>query len=320
MNGLAQKPGRTVRIDIGVCTYRRPQLEQTLRSLGALQLPPDATMRIIVADNDAEPSARRLVDAVAAGLPFEVRYIHCPASNIALARNACLEAANGDFLAFVDDDEEVAPNWLTELFSMAGTSGADAVLGPVQAVYNDGAPGWMREGDFHSTVPVWVKGEIRTGYTCNVMLRLASPSVEGRRFDLELGRSGGEDTEFFTRLHDAGGRIAYAPNALAREPVPASRARFGWLAKRRFRSGQTHGRLLGEGRSTAAIVSQLILAMAKAGYCAGATAISAALPQRRNRYALRGIMHAGVVVGLLGVREIQQYGEGAPPERQGHAA
>jgi succinoglycan biosynthesis protein ExoM len=320
MSGPARKTDQTVRIDIGVCTYRRPQLERTLRSLGALQLPPEATLRIIVADNDAEPSARRLVGAVAADLPFEVRYIHCPASNISLARNACLGAANGDFLAFVDDDEEVAPDWLAELFSMAGTSGADAVLGPVQALYEDGAPGWMREGDFHSTVPVWVKGDIRTGYTCNVMLRLASPSVEGRRFDLSLGRSGGEDTEFFTRLHDAGGRIAYAPNALAREPVPASRARFGWLAKRRFRSGQTHGRLLGGGRPAAALMPQLLLATAKAGYCAGATAISAALAQRRNRYALRGIMHAGVVLGLLGVREIRQYGDGASLEGQDHAA
>jgi succinoglycan biosynthesis protein ExoM len=32
------------------------------------------------------------------------------------------------------------------------------------------------------------------------------------------------------------------------------------------------------------------------------------MPIPRYRYALRGIMHAGVVSGLLGIREIEQYG------------
>lgn len=320
MNELRQNSGRATRIDIGVCTYRRPYLERALRSLGALRLPPETTVRIIVADNDSMPSARRLVYAAAGWLPFEIRYVHCPASNISLARNACLEASSGDFLAFVDDDEEVSPDWLVELLAAARASDADVVLGPVRAVYREDAPGWMRKGDFHSTLPVWVRGEIRTGYTCNAMLHQASPFVTGRRFDLALGRSGGEDTEFFTRLHRAGGRIAYASRALVHESVPASRASFAWLAKRRFRSGQTHGRLVGDTRSAAGLVPQILLATAKAGYCFGAAAVTVPLSQHRNQYALRGIMHAGAVVGLFGVREIHQYGDNTPLERPRHAA
>jgi succinoglycan biosynthesis protein ExoM len=320
MNLPLRNSGHATRIDIGVCTYRRPQLERTLRSLGALELPPQTAVRVIVADNDAVPSARRLVYAAAAELPFEILYVHCPASNISLARNACLEAANGDFLAFVDDDEEVSKNWLAELLSAAVASGADAVLGPVRAVYRDEAPGWMRRGDFHSTFPVRVGGEIRTGYTCNVILRRASAVVAGRRFDLALGRSGGEDTDYFTRLHRAGGRIGYAPQALVHEPVPASRASLAWLARRRFRSGQTHGRLLGGVRSPVGAMPQIALAGAKAAWCFGAAAVAAIFPRTRNRYALRGVMHVGVVVGLLGVREIRQYGDGAPLGRQRNAA
>lgn len=304
-----------IRIDIGVCTFRRPQLERTLRSLAALRVPRGATLRIVVADNDAVPSARALVHAVAAGLPLEIRYIHCPASNISLARNACLEAAAGDFLIFMDDDQEVASSdWLLEMLAVAAASRADVVLGPVLAVYGEKAPRWMRAGDFHSTFPVPGEGGIRTGYSGNTLLRLASPAVAGRRFSLPLGRSGGEDTDYFTRLHRAGGRIAYAPRAEAREPVPDSRASFAWLAKRRFRSGQTHGRLTGEGRSRAAIARHVLLAMAKAGYCFGAAAVTAPVAERRNRSALRGILHAGAAVGLLGMREIRQYGDDAPPE------
>ena len=110
-----QDSARKTLIDVCVCTYRRRELELTLRSIGALDVPPDATVRIVVADNDAVPSARRLVDAVAAELPFELLYLHCPAANISIARNACLDNSTGDFLAFIDDDETASSAWLAEL-------------------------------------------------------------------------------------------------------------------------------------------------------------------------------------------------------------
>ena len=309
MSPASKNAAPDLRIDVCVCTYRRRELEDTLRSIGALTVPPNATIRVIVADNDVEPTARERVSVLAARLPFDITYVHCPASNISIARNACLESSSGDLLAFIDDDETASAEWLAELMKVAEATGADAVLGPVRAVYSDAAPGWMRRGDFHSTNPVWVGGEIRTGYTCNVVLRRASPVVAGRRFNLALGRTGGEDTEYFARMHEAGGMIAYAPLALVEEPVPHGRTRFSWLTKRRFRSGQTHGRLLGETRHGTGLLPPVGLAAAKAAYCFLAAGAVAVAPERHNRYALRGIMHSGVVSGLLGVGEIRQYGE-----------
>jgi succinoglycan biosynthesis protein ExoM len=311
--------GGAVRIDVCVCTYRRRELEDTLRSIGAMTVPDNATIRLIVADNDVEPSARDLVYALAAELPFQTVYVHCPASNISIARNACLDHINGDFLTFIDDDETVSKEWLTELLAVAEDSGADAVLGPVIAVYSVEAPGWMRKGDFHSTIPVWVRGEILTGYTCNVMLRCTSPCVAGRRFDPARGQTGGEDTEYFMQLHKAGGTIAFAPKAVVYEIVPGSRARFSWLTKRRFRAGQTHGRLLGAQSGASGLMPQIGLAAAKVACCFVAASALAIAPVQRNRYALRGVMHAGVVSGLMGVREIRQYGE-RPVGRRSNAA
>lgn len=298
-----------VRVDVAICTYRRSELEQTLYSIAALDKPANTAISIIVADNDETPSAMPRVEELRPAVPYEITYVHCPASNISLARNACLDTATGDFLAFIDDDETASKSWLVELLSVAGATGADAVLGPVHAVYANTAPAWMREGKVHSTFPVRVRGEIRTGYTCNVLLRRSSPHVAGRRFNLASGRTGGEDTEFFSRLHQAGGRIAYAPEARVYEPVPEARARFAWLLKRRFRFGQTHGRLLGEGTAGGARTKTIGLAAVKVAYCAVAALVSAFSPQRRNRHILRGVMHAGVVGALLGVREIRQYGE-----------
>ena len=49
-------------------------------------------------------------------------------------------------------------------------------------------------------------------------------------------------------------------------------------------------------------------------------AVRDAARDHRNRYALRGVMHAGVVVGLLGVRELRLYGDGQPLGRHSNAA
>ncbi len=297
-----------VRVDIGICTYQRPELEETLRSLFALHVPRDLEVRLIIADNDAAPSARALVEELSRISPFAIRYVHCPKSNISIARNACLTESDADYLAFIDDDEIADPQWLSLLFSAALMTGADAVLGPVHAVYGSDAAGWMRSGDFHSTMPVWVHGQIKTGYTCNVMLDMRSPAIAGRRFALALGQSGGEDTHFFSAVTAAGGRIEFAPGALVREKVPEKRASFTWLAKRRFRSGQTHGRIIASAHFGMGWLKQLGLALAKVGFCSAATVATVLFPIKRNRYALRAALHAGAVSGIMGMREIRQYG------------
>jgi succinoglycan biosynthesis protein ExoM len=297
----------TLQIDIGICTFRRPELAATLRSLAAMTVPARATLRVIIADNDATPSARALVEELRPEMPFDITYLHCPASNISIARNACLDNSTGDLLAFIDDDETASSDWLVRLLEEAQATGADAVLGPVRAHYAPSAPAWMSRGDFHSTSPVWVKGEIRTGYTCNVLLRPKAPSLHGRRFKLSLGRSGGEDTDFFTGMHEAGGTIAFAEDAWVYEPVPESRASLAWLAKRRFRSGQTHGRLLTENARGGQPLN-LALAASKAAFCTFAAVLCLPSPVRRNRYALRAVLHAGVISGLLGHKALEQYG------------
>lgn len=294
-------------IDICICTFRRPHLAETLRSVAALEVA-DVEVRVIVSDNDGTPSAQPLVEQIAATFPFPVTYLHSPAANISIARNACLEAVRAQYLAFVDDDETVSPHWLAQLLQAAEATGADAVLGPVKAVYAPTSPGWLVEGDFHSTAPVHVAGSIRTGYTCNVLIRW-TPRVSALRFDLALGKSGGEDTDFFYRLSDLGGLIVEAPEALVYEPVPDNRADMRWLLNRRLRAGQTHGMRL-KAAAGGPTLSAAGLAAAKAGYCIVMTAVMAFSPVHWRRNLLRAVMHIGVLGGIFGARQAVHYGQG----------
>jgi hypothetical protein len=38
-------------------------------------------------------------------LSLDCLYVHAPARNISIARNACLDAADAPLIAFIDDDE-----------------------------------------------------------------------------------------------------------------------------------------------------------------------------------------------------------------------
>jgi len=292
-------------VDICICTFRRPFLAETLASIAAIDAD-DIAVRVVISDNDHAPSARPLVDGIAPTFPFPITYLHSPAANISIARNACLDAARAEFVAFVDDDEVVSPQWLRRLLDKADESGAGVVLGPVRAVYPPSAPRWLVEGDFHSTLPVHVGGTIRTGYTCNVLMRWQGP-LSAHRFDLALGKSGGEDTDFFYRYSDEGGTIAFAPEALIEEPVPANRAEMGWLVTRRLRSGQTHGARL-RARTRFAIPAA-VLAASKAAACLGMALVSAPSPAGWRRNLLRGALHLGVIGGLYGAAQPSLYGQ-----------
>ena len=301
---MAAEPGS---VDVCVCTYERPAVAATLASIAALEGLEGLRVRVVLADNAETPEAAELARQARRRLGLDVVYAHAPARNISLARNACLDAAEGAWIAFLDDDETATPPWLEALLAEAEAGGWDAVLGPVDAIYPPQAPGWIRAGDFHSTRPVWVRGAIETGYCGNVLIRRALVERAGLRFDPTLGRSGGEDVDFFYRLREAGGRIGFAPRALAVETTPADRLALGRLLKRRFRSGQTHGRQLQRRLRGVSVVGALALASLKAGACAAGAAAMLASERRRNGLLARAALHFGVVCRLAGLAPVRLY-------------
>ncbi|QHQ36419.1 glycosyltransferase family 2 protein [Algicella marina] len=290
----------TERIDICLCTYRRPQLAETLASLAAQTVPEDVCLRLIVADNDTAPSARGLVEGWA--LPFPVLYLHAPAGNISVARNAVLARADGDWLAFIDDDEIAPTGWIAALLAAVRATGTDGVFAAAEALYPAAAPGWMRAGDYHSNRPVRTRGRVATGHTCNALLRWAGTPWAQCRFDTDLGRCGGEDTVFFHEIARLGARFATAPDAAVWEPVAPARLSMRWLLTRRYRMGMSHARAAGGRPVTGA-------ALAKAGFCGAAALVLAWHGARRRYWLLRGALHCGVVAGGFGRTAPRIYGE-----------
>lgn len=310
-NGPKSAPDRcpeSCRIDICICTFRRPMLSETLTSLQTLVVPPGCTLHILIVDNDDRPSARPI--AQAATLPFPLCYIHAPARNISIARNAGLEAAQGQYLAFLDDDELATPDWLEQLYTTARTDNADLVFGPAVSVYPEDTADWIVEGDYHSTKAPPGARDLTTGCSANVLIRRTADSVTGLRFDPALGRCGGEDTVFFRQVFARGGRLRFAPEARVYEKVAPQRLSLGWLLQRKLRAGQSHAyaKILTSPAPLRTRLGLLASALAKGSFCALMSGLHASSRASRNFWLIRGALHLGAASKCFGLREQTLYG------------
>src|SRR5258708_28296517 len=111
-------------ISVCICTYRRPELlARLLADLSKKQAGSKFTYEIVVTDNDGSGSGKATTEAYARSAPVPVHYCLEPRKNISFARNRCLKEATGDFIAFIDDDQFPAPDWLAQLHKTCVDSG-----------------------------------------------------------------------------------------------------------------------------------------------------------------------------------------------------
>jgi succinoglycan biosynthesis protein ExoM len=236
-------------ISVCIATYRRlERLEALLSDLSRQQLLPS---EVIVVDNDAEGTARAVVErCLAARPPFPIRYDIQPRKNIALTRNRTVELASREWLAFVDDDERAPDSWLAGLAAAVCEHAADGVLGPVDPVVPEDAPRWIRRGHFYDfprmkTGTVAPPNQLRFG---NLLLRAAALKSMDVMFDPAYGLTGGEDGDLLSRMTLAGARIIWCDEAIVHEPVEHSRLNLKWLLRRALRGGQDFARHTLSGR------------------------------------------------------------------------
>ena len=286
-------------ITVCVCTLkRRKLLIQLLEHLATLQTEGLFTYSVIVADNDSLRSAEEVVAEFSSSAHLTVRYCVEPLQNIAMARNRALQHAEGDLIAFIDDDEFPDGDWLQNLFNTLVTYGADAVLGPVKPHFEADAPAWMKKGKFferptHSTGYKVNWNEARTG---NVVFRKSILSAVDVPFKPEFGL-GGEDVDFFRRMAEKGCTFIWCNEAVVYEVVPPSRCRLSYLLNRALLRGSnfcnhpTH-RFRNAAKSLFAVPC----------YALALPILALGGPQWFVRYLIKLFDHASRLLALIGLK------------------
>ncbi len=257
-----------VTICLGICTRQRPEaLGRLLRSLLKMRIPSAMDLTLCVVENDSEPRCRKIVEEITAGLPFPVEYQLERRIGIPQARNRLLDTAlalEATALVFVDDDEEVDPDWLCALHRFARETDWQVV---VQGRVMTRLPASTSP----ALAPFFQRRERATGdelslcATNNTLLPLAPVRRHGLRFDESRPTAGGEDTIFFSTARKLGTRLVYCREALVTETIPPERATLWWLCRRKFRVGllMGSGAVAGKERRAVKVVAYGVKAVIK---------------------------------------------------------
>ena len=251
--------GKTDHICVCICTYKRPELlGQLLAKLERQRTGDSFSYSIVVVDNDTQESARQTVESFAMNSVIPARYFVEKEQNIALARNKSVTNAQGDFIAFIDDDESPIDDWLQLMRATIVKYSVDGALGPVKSVFEVPPPEWLVKAGVFERPCDKTGAEIdwrKTG-TGNVLVRQQVLRDIDGPFNPKLG-SGGEDIDFFRRAMQAGKVFVWCEEAPAYEAVPKERTRLSFQLKRALMRGRASltgpsGNALGIAKSFAA--------------------------------------------------------------------
>jgi glycosyltransferase involved in cell wall biosynthesis len=279
-------------------------LGRLLSSLLRMQVPPGVPFSVHVVENDHQPANRALVAGFDASAPFPVSYqletrVGIPQARNCLLRHARAVAATA--LVFVDDDEEVEPDWLLSLCQYAEATGWAAVLqGRVVSQVSPACQGYLQ--------PYFQRKIRHTGErlsTCasnNTLLPLALLEHDALVFDESRPWDGGEDTIFFSRLAGSGAQILYCHEAAVVETIPPERANLRYLSRRKFRVGLLMGSGSVEDKPRTVLRAAFyafrgLVSMLEAGACSLILQRDAMI-----RAWLRGCRSLGCALGYFGVR------------------
>ena len=222
-----------IRLSIVIATYNRAEnLIRTLESLLRQSLPASEWEAVVVNNNSSDDTEERFREFAAAHSAFNLRIVQETKQGLSHARNAGITASRGEYIAIIDDDEEV-----NESFGRAYIDFFDrhpdvaACGGKITPLYEYEVPKWLSsyaERPIAGTLNLGEKTVPFTGEKYpgggNMGVRRSVLEKYGA-FNPELGRTGkqllaGEEKDLFRRLATAGEKIYYLPEAEILHIIP----------------------------------------------------------------------------------------------------
>lgn len=239
-----------VRLSIVIATYNRSaMLMQTLQSVIEQTLPREEWECVVVNNNSTDSTATDF-DAFAARYPdYNLRMVLETNQGLSYARNRGIRESEGEYIAIVDDDERIAPEFVASYVALFDeVPDAVAAGGPIVAEYPTGRPRWMSAFTerpiantmyFGEEVREFPRGRVPGGG--NMALRRSAVRRYGV-FDTSLGYVGeslvgGEESDLFERLQIAEAKYYYVPKAVMYHIIPKEKLTVEYLRRLSYNVG-----------------------------------------------------------------------------------
>ena len=205
---------------------------------------PEEEYEVIVVDNASTDGTREVVERVS-----NLKYVYEPTLGLSQARNTGLKAAQGEYLAYLDDDGAADPKWLEYIIKVFEDvrPKPGCVGGKIVPIWESPRPSWLGNGllgqlalqdwgndSFFIGKDEWLAGA-SIAYPRKVLEDIGG-------FPVKLGRKGKkllsmEENCVREVLEEKGYKYYYDPRIIAKHYIPQSRLNKKWFLKRAFWNG-----------------------------------------------------------------------------------
>lgn len=239
-----------VRLSLVIATFNRSaSLLTLLESVVAQTAPRSEWECVVVNNNSTDDTAARFADFAARHPEYNIRMVEETNQGLSYARNRGIRESEGEYVAIVDDDERIAPDFIAAYIRLFDSKPeAQAAGGPIVAEYPTGRPRWMSRYTerpiantmhFGDEVCEFPRGRVPGGG--NMAIRRSAVRRYGV-FDTSLGYVGeslvgGEESDLFERLQIAEAKYYYVPEAVMYHIIPAEKLTIDYLRRLSYNVG-----------------------------------------------------------------------------------
>ena len=239
-----------LRLSLIVATYNRSaSLIRALESVAQQNAPASEWECVVINNNSTDDTQERFAEFVAAHPDLNIRMVTELRQGLSFARNRGIRESEAEYIAIIDDDERISPDFITSYISLFDSTPDDvAAGGPIVAEYPSGRPRWMSHFTerpiantmyFGDKVREFPEGRIPGGG--NMAMRRSAVRRYGV-FDTSLGYVGeslvgGEECDLFERLRIAEAKYYYVPTAVMYHIIPPEKLTANYLSRLSYNIG-----------------------------------------------------------------------------------
>lgn len=132
---MAEDRAGKPKISVIMLTYNREALVG--RAIESILAQTEPSFEFIIVDNGSGDNSGKIADEYAAK-DSRIKVIHRERGNIGSGRNTGLDAVQGEYVAFIDDDDWTEPDFLEFLYNLAVENNAEvAICGAADKIFDE---------------------------------------------------------------------------------------------------------------------------------------------------------------------------------------